>query len=76
MTGPESLSRWDLSYTTADGLFSSSLSILDDRNGFWMSCNRGIFRVSRKQLEDFANGKLRRITSVPFGKMRDSFYGV
>lgn len=57
-------------YTTADGLYSNGVfKILeDDAGNFWMSSNRGIFRVSRRQLDDFAEGRLRSVTSSPYGR--------
>jgi signal transduction histidine kinase/ligand-binding sensor domain-containing protein len=57
-------------YTTADGLYSNGVfKILeDDAGNFWMSSNRGIFRVSRRQLDDFADGRLRSITSSAYGR--------
>jgi len=57
-------------YTTADGLFSNGVfRILEDARGnFWMSSNRGIFRVARQGLNDFADGKIRALTSVSYGK--------
>ena len=57
-------------YTTADGLYSNGVfKILeDDAGNFWMSSNRGIFRVSRRQLDDFAEGRLRFITSSAYGR--------
>jgi signal transduction histidine kinase len=39
----------------------------DDAGNLWMSCNRGIYRVSRRELNDFAEGKTRSITSVVYG---------
>jgi ligand-binding sensor domain-containing protein/signal transduction histidine kinase len=56
-------------YTTDDGLFSNGVfQILEDDSGnFWMSSNQGIYRVSRKQLSDFADGKLAHVTSVSYG---------
>lgn len=56
-------------YTTVDGLFSNGVfRILNDQRGnFWMSSNRGIFRVSRDQLEAFAAGKVHQLTSVSYG---------
>ena len=33
-----------------------------------MSSNQGIYRVSKKQLDDFAAGKTRTITSIQYGK--------
>ncbi len=57
-------------YTTENGLFSNGVfQILpDERGNFWMSSNQGIYRVSRQQLNDFADGKLTRIVSSVFGK--------
>src|SRR5207302_1348714 len=47
----------------------SVFAILEDGNGyFWMSCNKGIFRVSRQQLDDFAEGLLPKVTSVAYGR--------
>ncbi len=56
-------------YTTDDGLFSNGVfQILeDDAGNFWMSSNQGIYRVSRNQLERFADGKLNRLTSISYG---------
>jgi signal transduction histidine kinase/ligand-binding sensor domain-containing protein len=55
--------------TIKDGLFDNIVSrILEDENGnFWMSCNRGIYRASRQQLNDFADGKIGSITCVSYG---------
>jgi PAS domain S-box-containing protein len=52
-----------------DGLFDDVVSrILDDgRGNFWMSGNRGIFRVSKKELNDFADGKLKMVHSISYG---------
>jgi signal transduction histidine kinase/ligand-binding sensor domain-containing protein len=57
-------------YTTATGLFSNGVfKILEDARGnFWMSSNQGIYRVSRRQLEDVAAGKSAMVTSTSFGK--------
>ena len=43
-------------YSTKDELFDNgAFQILEDDFGwFWMSCNRGLFRVRRQELEDFA----------------------
>jgi len=56
--------------TTRDGLFNNGVFRIleDDRGNFWMSCNRGIYRSSRQQLNDFADGKISAVTSVPYGK--------
>lgn len=57
-------------YTIENGLFNNGVfQILEDkRNNFWISCNKGIFRVSKKELEDFADGKISKINSVAYGK--------
>ena len=57
-------------YTTDEGLFSNGVfCILEDDSGtFWMSSNQGIYRVSRKDLEDFAAGKIARVNSTAFDK--------
>jgi hypothetical protein len=57
-------------YTTADGLFNDGVfQILEDASGnLWMSSNRGIYRVAKSQLEDFAAGKINVVTSVAYGK--------
>jgi ligand-binding sensor domain-containing protein/signal transduction histidine kinase len=57
-------------YTNRTGLFNNGVfQILEDAHGdFWMSCNLGIYRVSKKELNDFAEGRAKAITSVPYGK--------
>ncbi|HEY6330796.1 MAG TPA: two-component regulator propeller domain-containing protein, partial [Blastocatellia bacterium] len=64
-------------YTTNDGLFNNGVfQILDDQCGnLWMSSNLGIYRVSRQELNDFAEGKIHQITSVSYGK-RDGMLNV
>jgi len=58
------------SYTMKDGLYHNGVfQILDDGAGwFWMSCNRGIYRVRKQELNDFADGKIKAITSIGYGK--------
>jgi signal transduction histidine kinase/streptogramin lyase len=57
-------------YTTKDGLFNNGVfQILEDNSGnFWMSSNLGIYRTSRQQLNDFADGKIQTISCVSYGK--------
>jgi signal transduction histidine kinase len=57
-------------YTVREGLTNNGVfQIIDDlRGNFWMSSNRGIYRVSRRQLADFAAGRVSSITSVSYGK--------
>jgi signal transduction histidine kinase/ligand-binding sensor domain-containing protein len=57
-------------YTTRDGLFDDgAFQILEDARGFlWMSSNRGIYRVNKREMNAFAEGRLQAITSVSYGK--------
>jgi ligand-binding sensor domain-containing protein/signal transduction histidine kinase len=57
-------------YTTNDGLFNDGVfQILEDGGGnLWISCNRGIYRVAKQQLNDFAEGRISRINSTAYGK--------
>lgn len=57
-------------YTSKDGLFNDGVfQILEDGNqNLWMSSNRGICRVAKQQLNDFADGRLKRIESTAYGK--------
>ncbi|NOT63910.1 MAG: hypothetical protein HOP19_27165 [Acidobacteria bacterium] len=56
-------------YTTEHGLFNNSVFTIlaDARGNLWMSCNKGIYRVSRAQLEDFAAGKIQSVNSTAYG---------
>lgn len=72
----EGLSRFKdgkfVTVTARDGLFDNvAFQILpdaDDGGGdLWMSCNRGIYRVSLKELNDFADGRARSVTSFAYG---------
>ncbi len=53
-----------------DGLFEDHVfEILEDDNGFfWMSSLKGIFRVNKRELNDFLDGKTSGVVSVSFGK--------
>jgi ligand-binding sensor domain-containing protein/class 3 adenylate cyclase len=53
-----------------DGLFGDIVyQILEDgRRNLWMSCNRGVFRVAKQDLDDFAAGKIPAIRCVAYGK--------
>ncbi len=57
-------------YMTRHGLFDDVIwLILEDGQGnLWMSSSRGIFRVSKQDLNDFADGRIRSIASVAYGK--------
>lgn len=53
-----------------DGLFNDvAFQVLEDDHGYlWMNCNKGVYRASKKELNDFADGLLPRIHSLSFGK--------
>jgi signal transduction histidine kinase/ligand-binding sensor domain-containing protein len=57
-------------YTTKDGLFDNGVfqTLEDNRGWLWMSCNRGVYRVRKQELNDFAEGKIKAITSIAYGK--------
>jgi signal transduction histidine kinase/ligand-binding sensor domain-containing protein len=57
-------------YTTREGLFTNgAFHIIEDERGhFWISSNLGIYRVARRELEDVAEGRLPKVTSVPYGR--------
>jgi signal transduction histidine kinase/ligand-binding sensor domain-containing protein len=57
-----------------DGLYDNRIYgiLSDDHANFWLASSKGIFRVSIHDLEDFADGKTRFVTSIPFstGQLR------
>src|ERR1051326_5239404 len=55
--------------TPKDGMFdyASYLILEDDKGNFWTDCNKGIYRVSRNELNDFADGKIDRVHSIAYG---------
>lgn len=57
-------------YTVRDGLFNNGVfQILEDSRGYlWISSNRGIYRVSKSELNEFATGKRTVVSSTPFGR--------
>lgn len=57
--------------TAAEGLFDNVVSAIleDDRGNLWMSGNRGIFRVRRSALNDLADGRVRSVHSVAYGRV-------
>ncbi|MBS1852416.1 MAG: hypothetical protein JST79_16035 [Acidobacteria bacterium] len=58
-------------YTTQNGLFNNgAFQILEDsRERFWISSNRGIYRVNKKELNEFAAGIRSAVSSAPYGKV-------
>ncbi len=57
-------------YSTKDGLFDNGVfQMLEDDSGWlWMSCNRGIYRVRKQELNEFADGKLETINCLAYNK--------
>ena len=55
-------------YRVEHGLFNNGVfAILEDKRGnFWMSSNRGIHRVSKQELNDFADGKIPKLSSISY----------
>jgi len=56
--------------TTRQGLVDDVICYLGDdgRGQFWFSSNQGVFRASKAELNDFADGRLARIQCVPYTK--------
>ena len=52
-----------------DGLYDDVAFVIleDDKDNLWMSCNRGIYRSSRQQMNDFADGKISSVASFFYG---------
>lgn len=57
-------------FGTAQGLYDDVvLQILEDgQSNLWMTTNRGVFRVSRRELNDLANGRASNVTVLSYGK--------
>ena len=55
-------------YRVEHGLFNNGVfAILEDKRGnFWMSSNRGLHRVSKRELDDFADGRIPKLNSVSY----------
>lgn len=72
-TYDEGMSRFKdgrfVSYKAEHGLYNNGVFAIEEdaRGNFWISSNRGIYRVKRRELNDFADGKIARINSVGYG---------
>lgn len=57
-----------------DGLYDNRIYGIakDDKANLWLASSKGIFRISQKELDNFADGKVSYITSIPFstGQLR------
>jgi diguanylate cyclase (GGDEF)-like protein len=73
-TYDEGMSRFKdgkfVNYSEKNGLFNNGAFAIeeDERGFFWISSNRGIYRVSRKELNDLADGLIAKVNSVGYGK--------
>lgn len=73
-TYDEGMSRYKngkfVNFKEGDGLYNSGVFAIeeDDAGFFWISSNRGIYRVSKNELNAFADGKISKINSVGYGK--------
>lgn len=57
-----------VTYRAHDGLLSDNIySIIDDSEALWLSTSRGICRVPRRQLEDFAAHRIRQLRPANYG---------
>jgi hypothetical protein len=57
-------------YTIKEGLFDNGVFrvIEDDAGNFWISCNLGIYRVKKDELNDFAAGRTSTVSSIPYNR--------
>lgn len=57
-------------YTTENGLFDNgAFAIVEDEQGnFWISCNLGIYRVRKSELNGVAEGRSTEVTSILYNK--------
>jgi diguanylate cyclase (GGDEF)-like protein len=53
----------------SDGLWDGTVQVLiEDKAGrMWMTCNRGFSYVMRNELDDLADGRVKRVTTTRFG---------
>ena len=57
-------------FTRKHGLFDDLVNhiVEDDEGMFWISCNRGIYRVNRKELNEVAAGRQEPVGHVAYGE--------
>ena len=56
-------------YTTANGLFDDvAYQVLEDREGWlWITCNKGLMRLRKRDLDAFADGTLAVVRPTVYG---------
>jgi signal transduction histidine kinase/ligand-binding sensor domain-containing protein len=61
--------KW-IKFDTTNGLYDNgAFQILEDeKQRFWISSNRGIYRVGRQQLKEVADGQRMRVDSIAYGR--------
>jgi ligand-binding sensor domain-containing protein/signal transduction histidine kinase/response regulator RpfG family c-di-GMP phosphodiesterase len=59
-----------INITTREGLFDDTIhQILEDDSGnLWLSCNKGIFQVSRQEIDDFIQGKIHSLNCISYNE--------
>jgi signal transduction histidine kinase len=56
------------SFTAKDGLLSDNVSnVADDGESLWLSTTRGICRISKRQLRDFSDHKIKVLEPINYG---------
>ncbi len=57
------------SFTLKDGLLTDDISSIleDDEKNMWFGSDRGVFRVSKQELNDFVDKRLERLSFVSYG---------
>jgi signal transduction histidine kinase/ligand-binding sensor domain-containing protein len=57
-------------FTIENGLYSNGVfQIFEDAaENFWISCNKGIFRVGKRELANVADGRAAKVNSIAYGK--------
>jgi signal transduction histidine kinase/ligand-binding sensor domain-containing protein/CheY-like chemotaxis protein/HPt (histidine-containing phosphotransfer) domain-containing protein len=70
----EGISRFEkgkiVNFTPQQGVLAGNVFqiLLDERGSFWFSCNKGVFEISRQELNDFAYGKINKVKSIAYSK--------
>ena len=57
------------SVTTGNGLLDDVVYRIleDDQNNLWLSCRKGIFHISKSELDEFAQGRISSVSPVAYG---------
>ncbi len=57
------------SYTVRDGLIENQVfdTLEDDFGNFWLTSNHGIFRIAKRQFDEFDQGLIKQLTPVRYG---------